>query len=145
MVVPLWRWGTECYYDARIAPAPEGTSLRSFEVATRTVDTLFREVETKISFIKCDVNYHELHFVRGALQTIRRWKPSMLLEVGTNPDKSIASKILNILSEEDYDAYYFDGKLLRRRVLGQRTQNWFFLRPSHLALLRKRCPHCLAV
>ena len=41
MVVPLYRWGTECYYDARIAAESEGSSLRRFRVPLRTVDSLF--------------------------------------------------------------------------------------------------------
>ena len=145
MVVPLYRWGAECYYDARIAPGSEGGSLRRFRVVSRTIDSFFPQGSPKISFIKCDVNYHELQFVNGALQTIQRFKPAMLVEVGTNPDESVAWKVLAALSMEDYEAYYFDGASLRRRISGQRTQNWFFLRSSHLALLHERCPHLMAI
>jgi FkbM family methyltransferase len=145
MVVPLYRWGTECYYDARVSSGSEGSSLRRFRVASRTIDSFFANGSPEISFIKCDVNYHELQFVKGALQTIRRCKPAMLVEVGTNPDESVAWKLLAVLSEEQYEAYYFDGATLRRHISGQRTQNWFLLRPPHLALLRERCPHLVAI
>lgn len=145
MVVPLYRWGTECYYDARIAPGSEGSSLRRFRVASRTIDSFFASGSPKISFIKCDVNYHELQFVKGALNTIRDCKPAMLVEVGTNPDESVAWKVLALLSEDDYEAYYFDGATLRRRIAGERTQNWFLLCPPHLALLHERCPHLVAI
>jgi FkbM family methyltransferase len=145
MLVPLYRWGSECYYDARIAGGNENNDLRRFQVAKRAIDSIFRDHEDKISFIKCDVNYHELSFVRGSLNTIQRFKPAMLVEVGTNPDGSIAEKVLAILREQEYEAYHFDGKKLHPRSPGVRNQNWFFLRPPHVALLSQRCPQLLAI
>jgi FkbM family methyltransferase len=145
MLVPLYRWGSECYYDARIATGNEKKGLRRFQVARRAMDSIFRDRKDEISFIKCDVNYHELSFVRGSLDTIRRDKPSMLVEVGTNPDATIADKVLTILREQEYDAYHFDGTKLHPRTPGVRNQNWFFLRPPHVALLNQRCPQLLTI
>jgi len=147
MLIPLYRWGTECHYDARIAGEndKDQEGLRRFTVAKRAIDSVFREREERISFIKCDVNYHELSFVRGSVETTRRFKPAMLVEVGTNPDASVAEKVLAILREQGYEAYKFDGAKLRRRTLGRRDQNWFFLQPNHLALLHERCPQLLAI
>lgn len=145
MVVPLYRWGTECYYDARIATSGNKPGLRQFQVAKRAIDSIFRKRNDKISFIKSDVNYHELNFVRGSLDTIHRFKPSMLVEVGTNPDVSVAEKVQGMLREQEYDAYHFDGSKLRSRIPGVRNQNWFFLRPDHVSLLLQRCPQLLAI
>ena len=89
------------------------------------------------------MNYHELEFVLGALESIRRFRPAMLVEVGTNPDTTVAGRILDILRGEGYEAYDFDGARLRLGDPAGRSQNWFFLRPSHLALLNERCPQVL--
>lgn len=145
MVVPLYRWGTECYYDARIATAAEKQGLREFQVTKRAIDSIFNENNEKVCFIKSDVNYHELSFVRGSLNTIHRFKPALLVEVGTNPDASVAETILAMLREQEYDAYHFDGSKLHARTPGVRNQNWFFLRPDHIAALRERCPQLLAI
>jgi FkbM family methyltransferase len=145
MVVPQYRWGAECYYDARMAFDNEKVPLREFQVSKRTVDSIFASQKERISFIKCDVNYHELHFVLGALETIRKFSPAMLVEVGTNPDESIANKLLTILGEEGYEGYRFDGAKLQPRIPGVRNQNWFFLNSSHLELLHGRCPHLLSI
>lgn len=145
MLVPLYRWGTECYYDARIAAENDKEGLREFTVAKRSVDSVFRDRQDRISFIKCDVNYHELSFIRGSIDTIRRFKPAMLVEVGTNPDASVAEKVLALLREQGYEAYDFDSGKLRARTPGKRNQNWFFLQPDHLALLQQRCPQLLAI
>lgn len=145
MVVPLYRWGSECYYDARIGSSSEKAPLRQFQVATRTIDSIFRGCERNISFIKCDVNYHEFHFIRGALQTIRQSNPAMLIEVGTNPDESVATRLREVLGNEGYQAYHFDGAKLRVPTPGVRNQDWFFLRSSHLELLNGKCPHLLAI
>jgi FkbM family methyltransferase len=145
MVVPLYRWGAECYYDARIRRGSEGGPLRRFRVATKTIDSVFGPGSSKLSFIKCDVNYHELHFIKGALRTIRGFHPSLLIEVGTNPDESEVGQVFAILASEGYGAYYFDGTSLRTVSKGQRSQNCFFLCDTHLALLQARCPDRLAV
>lgn len=143
MVIPRYRWGSECYYDARIAVGGEGEPLRRYRVATKTIDSVLDSRSAAISFIKCDVNFHELHFVRGALRTIRDSRPAVLMEVGTNPDESEVREVFAILRTEGYEAYYFDGAVLRKSSEGQRTQNCFFLRRNHLALLQERCPGCL--
>ena len=145
MVIPLYKWGSECHYDARMERAGDDGNLRRFEVQMKSIDSVFGEgAREKITFIKSDVNHHELAFVQGSLETIRRFKPAMLVEVGTNPDKSIAERILAILSEEGYAAYRFDGKQLHPRTPGVRNQDWYFLCPSHVRLLNERCPELLA-
>ena len=145
MVVPLYKWGTECYYDARVATDNDGKPLRHFRVASTTIDSLFPPSGPRISFVKCDANYHELHVIRGSLRMIRESKPAMLIEIGTNPDESVAWKLFDILRIEGYQPYYFDGVALRKQGSKQRTQNWFFLSDPHVALLQQRCPNLLNI
>lgn len=137
MVIPTYRWGQECWYDARIKTANANPAWREFTIASRTLDSL---ALPQISFIKCDANYHELAVLRGALETIRRDHPAMLIEVNPNPDNisSTAHQTFELLRGEGYQVYWYDGKALRLRKAGERSQNYFFLRPEHMWLLESK-------
>jgi FkbM family methyltransferase len=132
--VPRYRWGSECHYDARL-DGPIKPEWRGVTVSTGTLDS-FLENKT-ISFIKCDANYHELACLRGAARLIERCKPAMLIEVNPNPDDPATSayETFALLDSAGYRAYWFDGKTLRRRREGERSQNYFFLVPRHLEFL----------
>lgn len=129
MVIPTYRWGQECWYDARIKAPQSDPRWREFQIESRTLDSLSLP---RISFIKCDAEYHELSVLRGALTTIRRDHPAMLIEVNPDPDDPTTSafQTFELLRKEGYEVYWFDGKNLRLRKPGDRSQNYFFLMPE---------------
>jgi hypothetical protein len=90
-----------------------------------------------VSLIKCDANYHELACLRGAKRLIERCHPAMLIEVAPNPDDptTTAHATFALLRDAGYEVYWFDGDKLRRSLEGERSQNYFFLMPEHLACL----------
>jgi FkbM family methyltransferase len=134
MVIPTYRWGSECWYDARIKtshPKKVNPKWREIEVHCKTLDSFHLP---RISFIKCDANYHELAVLRGGAELIRKYRPAMLIEVNPNPDDptTTAHETFALLAAEGYRAYCFrEGKMLPRQP-GQRSQNYFFLTPEHL-------------
>lgn len=132
--IPRYRWGSECHYDARI-DGPIKSEWRSVTVKTATLDSFLNDKE--ISFIKCDANYHELAVLRGAADLIERCKPAMLIEINPNPDDTTTSAYQSfaLLRAAGYEAYWLDGDKLRPRLNGERSQNYFFLTPSHLERL----------
>jgi FkbM family methyltransferase len=147
MVIPTYRWGSECYYDARLETAQihgghksVNPSWRSLQVRTRILDSFFGNGGTQISFIKCDADFHELAILRGALRTLRHSKPALLIEIAPNPDdqESSAFETFALLRSEGYQPYCFDGTTLHPRRLGERSQNYFFLTPSHVAALQEK-------
>jgi hypothetical protein len=83
----------------------------------------------RVSFIKCDVNGHEVRFLLGAMRTIRTCRPTILMELLQDPDEpaSDANKVFSLLEHEGYVVYLFDGKMLRKRQRRERSQNYFFL------------------
>jgi len=93
--------------------------------------------EAEIDFIKCDVEGHELSVVRGAEQTIKKFGPAWLIEICSNPDlpSSSASRVIVKLREWGYELYIYDGQKLRKRNLGERCLNYFFLQKKHLPLV----------
>lgn len=134
IVIPHYRWGSECHYDATLEQQSKDADCRQIEIAVDTLDSWFAEREEKIAFIKCDVNNHELSFLRGGLQTIRRSKPAMLIEILADPDQAgmPAAQVFELLAQENYQGYWFDGEALHKRKRGERSQNYFFLTPEHL-------------
>lgn len=138
MVIPKYRWGSDCWYDARIRKEPADSSLRQFNVTVTTLDSRFGGTGAPISFIKCDANFHELSVVNGALQTLRRSHPAMLIEINPDPDDpgTTAYQTFTLLSGEGYQAYWYDGRSLRMRRQGEKSQNYFFLTQAHLERLR---------
>jgi FkbM family methyltransferase len=135
MVIPTYRWGQECWYDAQVKTPTSDPKWRQFEIKSRTLDHFFADKGSipRISFIKCDANYHELAVLKGALQTIRASHPAMLIEVNPDPDDptSSAYETFGLLRNEGYGAYWFDGQKLVERKPGERSQNYFFLTPEH--------------
>lgn len=139
MVIPTYRWGQECWYDAQVKREDANPDWREFQIKSRTLDNFLAEKGAipKITFIKCDANFHELAVLRGALQTIRVSHPAMLIEVNPNPDdpKTTAFATFELLHREGYSAYWFDGQKVVPRKPGERSQNYFFLMPEHAKAL----------
>lgn len=132
--IPRYRWGSECHYDARL-DGPVRPEWRSVTVRKGTLDSVLDN--QTISLIKCDANYHELACLRGAKRLIARCHPAMLIEVNPNPDDPTTSahETFALLRGAGYEAYWFDGEKLRRRLEGERSQNYFFLIREHLESL----------
>ena len=137
MVTPRYRWGSECHYDATLEAERAASNCRRTEILANTMDSIFAEREEPIKFIKCDVNYHELAFLRGAQHTICRFRPALLLEILPNPDNphSPAAQIFELLEGIGYIGYWFDGREIRKRQRGERSQNYFFFTAEHVVQL----------
>jgi FkbM family methyltransferase len=134
--IPRYRWGSECHYDARI-DGPIKPEWRSVSVTTGTLDSLLGN--QSVSFIKCDANFHELSVLRGSKELIARCHPAMLIEVNPDPDNSAttAHETFALLREAGYGVYWLDGEKLRRRRTGEKSQNYFFLMPTHVSHLSR--------
>jgi FkbM family methyltransferase len=134
IAIPRYRWGSECHYDATLEAKRARPDCRQVDVTVNTLDSFFAERPEKIAFVKCDVNYHELACLRGGLETLRRSKPAMLIEILPDPDKARgpAAQVFELLEENGYEGYWFDGEGLRKRQRGERSQNYFFLTREHV-------------
>jgi FkbM family methyltransferase len=68
----------------RLSPPPAGAEQMSWErtaVKVSTLDRELREERSRISFIKCDVEGHELAVIRGGERTLRESMPTLLIEI----------------------------------------------------------------
>ena len=65
---------------------------------------------------------------------LRGW----LIEIWGNPDESgsQARETFAVFEHAGYEAFWFDGTAMRRRMPGETSINYFFLLPAHLMILR---------
>jgi FkbM family methyltransferase len=149
MGIPQFDSGVENYYQATLVrPGTSGAFSHQVPVELKTLDSVF-PAETKLTFVKVDVEGHELHAIAGAQRLIRSSKPALLIEVSGNPDDrgSSAFALWQQLQAEGYAPYWYDGSSLRPRSPGDSSINYFFLTPDqhrHLAT-RIRCTTSSAV
>jgi len=135
MRVPQHEYGGNNFYRAQIDLKQDVSSraMKEYTVPMRSLDSLFLEVADKISFIKCDVEGHELAVVSGGRRFFERSKPAWLMEVGGDPDKegTPAHQLFNLMKQYGYKIYFFDGRLLRLRPSGHWSVNYLMLQPNH--------------
>ena len=83
--------------------------------------------------MKIDAEYHELHCIRGAVDTLRRWHPAIQIETLDDVDEpgSELGALAALLSALGYSPYCFDGDRFHLRQRGERQQNVFFLCHDH--------------
>jgi FkbM family methyltransferase len=135
MEIPRFHGGGESWWDARIvwqrAPRP---SYRQFVIRTTTLDSLLAANERPVAFIKIDAEYHELHCIRGALASLRRWQPAIQVEALANMDdeRSDLHAMAGLLRPMGYSAYRFDGRGFHLRQRHDQQQNLFFLCDHHV-------------
>jgi FkbM family methyltransferase len=114
LVVPKGRpFGLENPYRARIVRGPaEG---REVIAETRTLDSLFAARPSGVSFVKCDVEGHELVCLHGAMDLIRRSRPTWLMEVSGDPRTagSSARSVFNLMGEFGYRTYVVERNDVR--------------------------------
>jgi FkbM family methyltransferase len=136
MEIPLHEYGGKNFYQAKIISGSQstGSANRQYTVAARSVDSLFQEVAKRVTFIKCDVEGHELAAFKGGEKFFETQKPAILLEVAGQFEKqgSSAHELYGILMRYGYKAFIYDGKHLKERPAGHWSVNYFFLQPSHL-------------
>jgi FkbM family methyltransferase len=84
--------------DSLVNTAP-GFSGKRVKTAVRTLDS-FRI--RKVGLIKIDTEGYEVPILLGARETIRKWRPRLIIEVHAPYDEQKA-RILNILKDYEYE------------------------------------------
>ena len=136
MEIPKHEYGGENYYMARIVSGKSSDpSQGKFEVPLRSLDSLLPgQLSEGVTFVKCDVEGHELAVLKGASHFFEKVKPAMMIEVtGTAKIQDAPdNEFYSIMSAYGYVPYWFDGEHLRKRMKGQWSVNYFFLQATHL-------------
>lgn len=127
MEVPLYSWGGENYYDARIVDQPINPSCQRFAVSSTTIDSIRGG---PVHFIKCVTPGHEDAAIRGATRTIEQFQPAWLVLV-------YKRELLKKMHDLGYGVFWFDGTVLRHQKDSDRPIKSFFFTQSHLTILRQ--------
>jgi len=86
-------------------------NYENFEIQTKKIDEL--SFDNKISFIKIDVEGHELEVIEGAKNTIKRDKPILLVEIEKQYTKKEVAESINFINSLGYKSYFFNKKDLK--------------------------------
>ena len=84
------------------------------KIQTRSLDSLLKDeklIDIKISVIKIDVQGHEMEVIAGAMETIRRCKPVIVMdyeEQYDNRNKSNKLNLLKFLKDFGYEVFLVD-------------------------------------
>ena len=127
MKLPRDERGIRNHYCAKLAPNGD------IPVSVETLDNICAAISGPIRFIKVDTEGHELSVIRGGLQTLRRHRPILCIEISTDPDDiaSDGARLMSLLDELDYSCHVRrDGKLSVRKR-GDISVNYFFLPNDH--------------
>jgi FkbM family methyltransferase len=138
MAIPQFDSGIENYYQARVVvPDTPDAYTRQVPVELKTLDSVFPPGTKKLTFVKIDVEGHELHAIAGARQLIRTLQPALMIEVSGDLDdrNSAAFTLSQQLQADGYASYWYDGHELRARTRGDSSINYFFLTTGHYSQL----------
>jgi FkbM family methyltransferase len=140
MEIPKYESGLKNYYQAKIVDNETANSLNRTKVNSKKIDSLLPYLANAISFIKCDIEGHELNCIRGAANIIRCSRPAWYIEISGNPDdaNSPAFEAFCLLKKGGYEAYWFDGTYLKKRLAGDKSVNYFFLTERHIKALERK-------
>jgi len=144
MELPNYDTGGINFYQAAVVESPDttaGGSMQHLRVRALKLDSLVAG-KGIVSFVKCDVEGHELACLSGAEMVLNSHRPAWLVEVSGDPDAlgTKANQVFRIFGDRSYVSWWFDGHRLIKRHPGERSTNYFFLRESHVAELRRSAP-----
>ena len=112
--------GVACFALANLVKrdSESSTSEGYYEtVGVDTIDNIIGDISpTNFSFIKCDVEGHELAVFKGGEQTIEKYKPIVLVEIWASnhiiKDNIVTSELMELFKKYNYVAKFVHGDKL---------------------------------
>ena len=137
MSVPVGRLGPvtgRSFLDADTTGQGSNAEFRGqmgVDVEVQTLDGVCAAVDiTRLDFIKIDVEGAELQVLKGGEDTIKRFKPALLVEIEdrhTARYRHAATDVMTWLSERDYEMHIWQGGWQKTDVVCTHTRNYLFL------------------
>jgi FkbM family methyltransferase len=129
LTIPVKRHGGLGVALAHLGEAAEGRPGIAETVAVKTLDGFMRERGVAAcDFIKCDVEGAELRVLEGGLDTIGRFKPTMLLEIDASylqRNHHTIADVETLLRQQDYQFYVWGaGSLQAAQGLADQRNNF---------------------
>jgi FkbM family methyltransferase len=131
MTVPRDESGYLNFYQSYITDTQNkvDTNNRSFNVPCISLDSYAKKVNKDITFVKCDVEGHELSVIKGAQAFIWNHRPVWLLEISADPNgvNSDAKEIFEVFRKAEYCIYTREGNFFKPFHTGQTCLNYFLI------------------
>lgn len=106
-VMDVPRHGRPLYALARLRFA--GSENTERKVAIATLDEIAGNLDKRVSFVKIDVEGHELRVLRGGEQMIRKHRPNMLIEIEDRHNPGCIPMTFEYLHELGYEGWFLDA------------------------------------
>ena len=85
--------------------------FNNYEVECKKLDDVIKGKE--ISFIKIDVEGHELNVIEGATNIINKYKPTLLVEIEEKHTKKPALNTINKIKDFGYKVFFLENKQIK--------------------------------
>lgn len=92
----------------------EAGSNRKVRVALRRLDDITSSIQRPISFLKVDVEGHELEVFKGAVETLKTHRPNLLVEIEQRHSRVPIQETFAFILAQGYSGFFLDSA--RRRV-----------------------------
>lgn len=139
MYIPRYPYNRKNYFRAKIMTDSGAEKMSCESIQAETLDQNFADIAEKVSFVKCDVEGHELACIRGGLDFLKRTRAAWLIELNESPlnQDEDSFKLLRIMQDTGYTMFWFDGhRLTSRSRKHEGGKNYFFFLEKHLNMLR---------
>tara|TARA_Y100000816_G_C26079408_1_gene568683 strand:+ start:778 stop:1530 length:753 start_codon:yes stop_codon:yes gene_type:complete len=83
--------------------------IETFEIKSKKLDNF--TFSNRISFIKIDVEGHEMSVIKGAENTIKQYKPTLLVEIEEKHSKQKVLDSINYINSLGYESFFYDNEL----------------------------------
>lgn len=132
MHVPQYEKGGENFYESHLATEPPGPGERSVTVRVETLDAVLRD-RPRVTFMKLDVEGHELSALRGAKRILDAHRPALYVEMMGDLDRpgDPAAQLVDWLASWGYRVFRADGASVHLRQPGEQSVDYFFLTADH--------------
>tara|TARA_B100000579_G_scaffold37019_1_gene25877 strand:+ start:1448 stop:2191 length:744 start_codon:yes stop_codon:yes gene_type:complete len=101
----------------------------NYEVQCKKLDDVINDKE--ISFIKIDVEGHELNVIEGAINIINKYKPTLLVEIEEKHTKKPVLNTINKIMKYGYKVYFLENdqiKEIKKDNFPNEERNFIFIK-----------------
>ncbi len=104
----------EDYYEGGMATIEKlnmfgGKKFDTFEVKTQRLDNF--NFQSEIGFVKIDVEGHEQSVLEGSINTLKKYKPNLLIEIDRRYNVDV-NKTFKFLNDLGYNFYFYNKEKL---------------------------------
>ena len=113
---------------ATMHPNNDVKNYKKVPITMRKLDNI--RIENKIGFIKIDVEGHEKNVFLGGLETIKRNKPVLLVEIEQKHTNKPVEQTINFIKSYNYNAFiYRNNELIefKENNINQKEINYIFI------------------